>query len=168
MGRLASENDSMGPEASSMEFLARHYSSRQVEVLLHSNANILEADIAGWSNFFVSGMGLSHDEFFKLLRYSSSIIFGKSPYSVGVCIMSLQSIGLNRDEILDRIIPYYPGILLLTEEEIVSARDRLASKDLMAGEEQAVRLIQLCPAYLLLTQELDPILRRIRSNCHNK
>jgi hypothetical protein len=103
----------------------------------------------------------------KLLKYSSSLL-GNSPYSVGVCIMSLQSIGLSRDDILNRIIPCYPGVLSLSETQVLSGMDRLASADLMSGKAEALRLMQLCPSYLILNQELDPILLRIRSNCHNK
>ena len=101
--------------------------STQVGLRQAATQGLLDcSDINAWREFFVGGLGLADSAFFKLLRYSSGTLSTVTPFAAGQAIMILRRLGFLDSDLFDRVLPVYPQLLSLTEEQKDEALELLA------------------------------------------
>ena len=134
----------------------------QLAALSDALITLDKTDLSSWFDFFVTGLGVPHATFYRLCRYSPKALQDSSPYAAGAAIVLMRGLGISQQEIVDRILPCYPGLLTLTIEQRDSALEALAScgEDTQAASEW----VRSCPSFLLaeVNGDLVPLLERIR------
>ena len=145
-----------------LDLLRRHYTVGQLAALSDALITLDKTDLSSWFDFFVTGLGVPHATFYRLCRYSPKALQDSSPYAAGAAIVLMRGLGISQQEIVDRILPCYPGLLTLTIEQRDSALEALAScgEDTQAASEW----VRSCPSFLLaeVNGDLVPLLERIR------
>lgn len=149
-----------------LELLLEHFSHNQVAKLLSRiHPGLLAQDLAAWINFF-QGLGATSDAFYVLLMYTPEAILRSTPYTAGRAIMSLKKLGFSQQDIIERVIPCYPDLLCLSQQQLEAAAAQLSDPQLLEGPDSFQRLLFQCPAYLLpsMNEQLLPILERIKAS----
>ena len=150
-----------GRRETNLAMLREHFTAAQVSALLMdcdvgatqtglrptAMQGLLDrSDINAWREFFVGGLGLTDNAFFKLLRYSPGALSSVSPFAAGQAIMILRRLGFSDTDLFDRLLPIYPQLLSLTENQKDEALELLApwaecdgcSTPLQSGADAAV------------------------------
>ncbi|GIL52169.1 hypothetical protein Vafri_8108 [Volvox africanus] len=78
-----------------------------------SNPSLLSADLELWHSFFVVGFGLPADSFAKLATDCPALLTDGDVFTAGSCMLFFKSMGWRNKDIAQRIIGYYPRLLLL-------------------------------------------------------
>ncbi|GIL83579.1 hypothetical protein Vretifemale_12369 [Volvox reticuliferus] len=78
-----------------------------------SNPSLLSADLELWHSFFVVGFGLPADSFAKLATDCPNLLTDGNVFTAGSCMLFFKSMGWRNKDIKQRIIGYYPRLLLL-------------------------------------------------------
>ncbi|KAG2442007.1 hypothetical protein HYH02_009799 [Chlamydomonas schloesseri] len=96
-------------------------------VLAHPS--LLAADLERWHSFFVAGFGLPPDSFAKLAADCPALLTHGDVWTAGCIMLFFKSMGWRNKDIAQRIIGYYPQLLLLDRgrdiDPVVRFLDRL-------------------------------------------
>ncbi|EFJ48066.1 hypothetical protein VOLCADRAFT_91260 [Volvox carteri f. nagariensis] len=87
--------------------------AERVRRALLANPSLLSADLERWHSFFVAGFGLPPDGFAKLLTDCPSLLTEGDVFTAGSCMLFFKNMGWRNQDITQRIIGYYPQLLLL-------------------------------------------------------
>ncbi|GLI64383.1 hypothetical protein VaNZ11_007649 [Volvox africanus] len=79
-----------------------------------SNPSLLSADLE--LCFFVAGFGLPADSFAKLATDCPTLLTDGNVFTAGSCMLFFKSMGWRNKDIAQRIIGYYPRLLLLDRQ----------------------------------------------------
>ena len=143
------------------------------------------SDIGSWREFLVVGLGLSDTMFYKLLRFSPGSLLDSSPFEAGKAIMILKGLGYSEVDLLDRVLPVYPELLTLTQEQCDEALALLAPWAEVqcengspkphrsakgGGEVSVMGLVRQCPSFLIpeVYRPLGIIINRIKISREGK
>ncbi|GLC52442.1 hypothetical protein PLESTB_000629600 [Pleodorina starrii] len=85
----------------------------RVRRALLANPSLLSADLELWHSFFVAGFGLPPDCFAKLASDCPLLLAEGDVFTAGSCMLFFKSMGWRNKDIAQRIIGYYPRLLLL-------------------------------------------------------
>mmetsp|Transcript_8144 Transcript_8144/g.17452 ORF Transcript_8144/g.17452 Transcript_8144/m.17452 type:complete len:264 (+) Transcript_8144:106-897(+) len=153
--------------SANLDLLCACYPSGSVlKLILGSEPILLAQDLPAWFRFFVEGYGMKQEDFYLLMRHSPSVLLGNTPFTAGSSLLFLRTWGISDEDVVQRIIPYYPQVLAMGEERLKAVVDQLMAPGLLEGEESVRRLLRECPGVLLpdLWKELRPITERIRAS----
>ncbi|PNW80813.1 hypothetical protein CHLRE_07g330650v5 [Chlamydomonas reinhardtii] len=78
-----------------------------------ANPSLLAADLELWHTFFVAGFGLPPDSFAKLAADCPALLTHGDVWTAGCSMLFFKSMGWRNKDIAQRIIGYYPQLLLL-------------------------------------------------------